>query len=63
MICSYDLNCHIHVISIFISQCFSIIRKKRKAGKDGKKDADEQGLVDGEEEIDQEGDEAAKVNI
>ncbi len=41
----------------------SIFRKKRKSGKDGKKDADEQGLVDGEEEIDQEGDEAAKVDI
>ncbi len=37
-------------------------RKKRKA-KEDKRDADEQGLVDGEEDMDAIDDDAAKVRI
>jgi len=44
-----------------IAFCFiRFFRKKRKSGKDGKKDADEQGLVDGEEEIDKDDEEPTK---
>ena len=39
-----------------------MFRKKRKSGNDGKKDADEQGLVDGEEDIDKDDEEIAKVD-
>jgi synaptotagmin-1 len=44
-----------------VAFCFiRFFRKKRKSAKDGKKDADEQGLVDGEEELDKDEEEAAK---